>query len=53
MAKPCTASFAIIKSCRMQPNTLERSVNNAAKITPLSAAVFHFSIIASRQCCAL
>ena len=53
MSKACAACLAIVKSCAMQPIALERSVNNDAKTPPLSTDVFHFSIIASRQCYAL
>ena len=45
MSKSCATSLAIINSYGMQPNALERSVNNAVKTPPLS--------IASKQCCAL
>ena len=51
--KPDEFNFAIIKSCGMQSNILEKSIRRASNKFPLSTNFFHFSITAKRQCCAL
>ena len=51
--KPYELSFAIRSSFLRQSGALERLVNRAPNILPLSTAFFHFSNNVKRHCCIL